>query len=310
MAAGGTICRTSKERGAFELIISSGCPYNECAFCNLYKGVSYRERSLEDIEADLIRVHNLGGTPKRVMLGDGNALFSDFDRLKAILDMIEKHLPSIEQIVSDASVPSIAGKTDEQLRYLASHGYNMVYVGIESGLDDVLAFMNKDHDNDEARVQIKRLHDAGINFGAHIMTNVAGAGRGIENARATAALLNELQPVYVCNFSMTVSPLTELGLYEEEGLFTAATELESLEEERELVSLLNIQGEFESYHIETDHSKYATAREMNDLYSRWIHPKGKLPEGRQRILDKIDEGIEMYRQDELERSEEGEREVA
>ena len=289
----GTICRTSRERGSFELPVSQGCPYNACAFCNLYKGTRYRELPLEQVEQFLLRVRDAGGTPKRVMLGEGNAFYMDHDRIMHIIGMIEEYLPSIEEIASDASIPAIAAKTDEQLVELAAHGYRMVYVGIESGLDDVLEYMRKDHNNTQAHEQLSRLHAAGIDFGAHIMTGVAGAGRGLENARATAAFLNDTQPAYICNFSMNIGPLTELGLWEEDGLFTAADALECLEEERELVRLLDIQTSFEGYHVAHDVQAAHEAREgeFNDFLTRWVHTKGALPADRARILDMLDTAI-------------------
>ena len=290
----GRICRTPGERGAFKLPISVGCPYNACAFCDLFKDLKYRELPLAQIEEELARVSDVGGAPKRIMLGDGNAFFADFERLVAIVELIERYLPSCESISSDASVPSIAAKTDQELAWLAAHGYRLVYIGIESGLDDVLAFMHKDHDNGECRAQIERLHAAGIEYGAHIMTGCAGAGRGSENARATAAFLNETRPVSVCNFSMGVSPTTTLGAWVREGRFTPADRLECLREERELIALLDIPTRFEGFHFEYDREKAncpectGDTAEFNDFITDWTHTRGTLPRDRERLLALLD----------------------
>ncbi len=245
----GCICGVTGERFTYKIPVTVGCPYNKCAFCMLYKHLSYHELPMEAIEAEIVRVRDAGGKPKRIMLGDGSPLWMPFERLKGIITLIEQNLPSCEAICSDASIQAIATKTDEELTWLAQHGFRMVYVGIESGLDDVLAFMSKDHDNTEAREQIARLHAAGIDFGAHIMAGVAGAGRGIENARATAALLNELQPTYICDFCLFIGPVTQLGLMEEDGLFVRAGNVECMEEELELVRSLEPEGTmfFEGY---------------------------------------------------------------
>ncbi|ACV21140.1 coproporphyrinogen III oxidase [Slackia heliotrinireducens] len=239
MSYHGVICGVVEERFTYKLPVAKGCPYNKCAFCDFYKHMTYREIPLEDIEAELARVSNAGGKPERIMLGDGNPLWLPFDRLKKIVEMIEHYLPSCTTLCSDASVLAIESKTDDELAWLARHGYRMAYVGIESGLDDVLEFMDKDHLNDQAREQIARLHKAGIDFGAHIITGAAGNGRGIENARATAALINELRPVHICDFSLYVASVTELGLKEEDGEFVRASMLENMREMREFVSLLD-----------------------------------------------------------------------
>ena len=289
----GRICRTPGERGSFKLPVSVGCPYNACAFCDLFKDLRYRELPLDQIEAELIRVRNVGGAPERIMLGDGNAFYASFERLQAIIGLIEEHLPSCKFVSSDASIPSIASKTDEQLAWLAEHHYTLLYIGIESGLDDVLAFMNKDHDNTECREQIARLHNAGIQYGAHIMTGAAGAGRGLENARATAALLNETRPVSVCNFSMGVAPTTQLGKWVREGRFTPASREECLDEERCLIELLDVPLRFEGFHFEYDREKVncpeftANAYEFNDYITNWTHTRGTLPDDRERLVREL-----------------------
>ena len=290
----GRICRTPSEKGAFKLPVSVGCPYNACAFCDLFKDLKYRELPIEMIEAELARVRDAGGTPERIMLGDGNAFYLGFDRLVRIVGLIAEYLPSCKRIASDASVPSIAMKTDEELAWLGEHGYTLVYIGVESGLDDVLAFMHKDHLNDELRTQVARLHAAGIDFGAHIMTGAAGAGRGIENAEATAALLNELHPVSICNFSMGVAPTTTLGSWVREGRFVPATRQECLAEERRLIELLKIPARFEGFHFEYDREKASCpectgdSAGFNDLITDWTHTRGVLPKDRGRLLAQLD----------------------
>lgn len=290
----GRICQTPGEKASFKLPVSVGCPYNACTFCDLFKDLDYRELPLEQIEAELQRVRDVGGSPERIMLGDGNAFWLPFGRLRTIVEMIEHYLPGSHTIASDASIPAIADKTDEELAWLAEHGYTMVYIGIESGLDDVLEFMNKDHTNAEARTQIARLHAAGIEYGAHIMTGVAGAGRGLENARATAALLNETKPVYVCNFSINVNDRTQLGTLAAQGSFNRASVQECLEEERELLCLLDIPVRFEGFHFDYDHSKADCALfegsvpEFNDYITEWTHTFGNLPADRSKLIAKLD----------------------
>jgi histone acetyltransferase (RNA polymerase elongator complex component) len=62
--------------------------------------------------------------------------------------------------------------------------------------------MKKDHTLEEAYVQIARMQKAGLIFNAHMMTGIAGKGRGIENAEATAEFFNRTQPERVINFNI------------------------------------------------------------------------------------------------------------
>lgn len=304
MSYQGSICGVTTERFTCKIPVSVGYPYNKCTFCVFYKHLEYRELPLESIEAELVRISEAGGKPERIMLGDGNPLWLPFDCLKQIIEMIERRLPSCTAVASDASIQAIERKTDAELAWLADHGLRMLYVGVESGLDDVLEFIHKDHDNTQAREQIARLHRAGIDFSAHIMTGVAGAGRGIENARATAALLNELRPVHICNFSIYLGPLTELGLLEEDGLFEQAAPLENLLEMRELVSLLDVPETelfFEGYYttyLPKPAGKGAGARakvlvnEAGEFVRKSRIARGDLRVKRDRILAELDGHIE------------------
>ena len=69
----GQICRSPMERGSFMLPVSVGCAYNRCRFCMLFKHLQYRTLPLEQIQAELDRVAALGGSPRRVFLGDGKS---------------------------------------------------------------------------------------------------------------------------------------------------------------------------------------------------------------------------------------------
>ena len=69
----GQICRAPMERASFMLPVMVGCSYNRCKFCNLFRHLKYRELPMEQIEEELKRVAELGGNPKKIFLGDGNA---------------------------------------------------------------------------------------------------------------------------------------------------------------------------------------------------------------------------------------------
>lgn len=69
----GQICRAPMERASFMLPVMVGCSYNRCKFCNLFRHLNYRELPLKQIEGELKRVREAGGSPKRIFLGDGNA---------------------------------------------------------------------------------------------------------------------------------------------------------------------------------------------------------------------------------------------
>lgn len=273
----GQICRAPMERSSFMLPVTVGCPYNQCKFCNLFRHLRYRELPAEKIEEELKRVKDVGGSPTKIFLGDGNAFGLKTERLFWILERIQSYFPDCRTINMDATVTSILQKSEQELKRLAEYGVRHLYLGIESGLEDVLTFMKKDHTVSEAYEAIERLQAVGFIYDAHIMTGVAGRGRGQENADALAHFLNQTHPAHVVNFSMFIH--REVPLYREieNGNYVPADELESLREEKRLLEQLNIPVKYEGFH---DYLQ--------------IRVRGKLPSDQEKMVGKLETFIKKY----------------
>ena len=271
----GQICRAPMERASFMLPVAVGCSYNRCRFCTLFKHLQYRELPMEQIEAELTRVKEAGGKLKTVFLGDGNAFGLGTDKLLAIIELVRNYFPECSTFNMDATVINIQNKSDHELKQLKAAGITHLYLGIESGLEDVLAFMEKDHNLSEAYEAIGRLHEQGFLYDAHIMTGVAGKGRGLENAQATADFFNRTKPKRIINFSMFLH--REAPLYKSitAGEFVPADELENLIEEKKLLELLDVDDlEYDGFH---DFIEFRV--------------RGKLPQDKEKMLDKIENEI-------------------
>ncbi len=270
----GQICRAPMERASFMLPVMVGCSYNRCKFCNLFRHLKYRVLPEEQVEAELKRVKDAGGKPRKIFLGDGNAFGLKTEYLLEILGLIHRYFPECACINMDATITSIRQKSDSGLHTLSENGVRHLYIGIESGLDDVLVFMEKDHNLAQAYEGISRLQAAGLVFDAHIMTGVAGHGRGMENAEALADFFRRTGPSHVVNFSMFLHKETALYQDIRNGRFTPASELENLKEERRLVELLG-QGAAEM--------KYDG---FHDYIA--VRTRGTLPKDKEKMLAKLD----------------------
>lgn len=278
----GQICRPPMERSSYMLPVAVGCSYNQCKFCTLFKHLTYRELPIEQVEAELRRVKELSGNPKKIFLGDGNAFGMKMERLMAILNLIHKYFPECNEVNMDATVTNIRLKSDEELRILQREGVRNLYLGIESGCDDVLKFMKKDHTLPEAYREIERLHEAGLIYDAHIMTGIAGAGRGMENAEKTAEFFNRTKPEKITNFSLFLHERAPLYKDIEAGRFVPADEIENLKEERRLLELL-----------EVDDLSYDGFHDFVEVRVRGILPKDK-----EKMLVKLNRAIEVWSEQE------------
>jgi len=279
----GRICHPPMEKSSYMLGTAVGCSYNKCRFCGLFKHLQYRLLPLEQIEAELQRIRSIGGNPKQVFLGDGNAFGMETSRLIAISEMIAHYFPNCQMINMDATVTDIQGKSDEELVQLRQLKVSRLYIGIESGLDDVLRFMKKDHNKTQAYKEIERIKSAGLSFNAHIMTGIAGHERGLENAEALAEFFNITQPERIINFSLFLSKNAPLRKYAQEGLFVPASEYENLMETRRLLELLKLPCcIFDSLHDNLE-----------------FRVRGILPEDKDKMLEKLDNAIKFHKQNDL-----------
>ena len=280
----GQICRGPMERSSFMLPVAVGCSYNRCRFCNLFKHLKYRQLPMEQVEEEILRVQALGGDPETVFLGDGNAFGLETGHLLEIAGKIRRSFPSCRSINMDATVTNIRLKSDEELRALAAAGVGHLYLGIESGLDDVLGTMEKDHTLEQAYEQIQRLRAAGLIYDAHIMTGIAGRGRGLENAEATAEFFNRTRPERIINFSLFLMAGTPLYEDAKAGRFFSGQRAGESGGGAEACSLWSGRA-----------SAWSTMDFTTVSPSRC---RGRLPGEKEKMLGKLDGAIKVWKEKE------------
>ncbi len=240
----GTVYRPPLEANSFLLQVAIGCTHNKCTYCNMYAEKCFRVESLKKIEEDLKLAKQYYKTIERIFLVDGDAFVLKTELLKSIALMIKKYFPECKTITMYASIQNIKAKTIEELKELKELGINDLYVGIESGSDEVLAHVNKGHTVKEAIEQLEKLNEANINHMSIIMLGISGKGKGIENAKATAKLLNNVKPKIIINSTLSVFEGTKLYEELQNGTFVEARELENLMEEKTLIENLELDETF------------------------------------------------------------------
>ena len=227
----GMTFRPPYEAYSLLLQVTRGCSHNACTFCSMYRTTPFSVSPLEEIVEDLAEAARDYTYAQRVFLVNGDAFCLSATELANIADMIHEALPHVESIGCYARVPNVAAKTDEELAMLAAKGYADINIGVESALDDVLAFMNKGYDVACAREQFARLHKAGLPFNVNIINAAAGPDRIAEHAAANAALVNEAKPTLIFVSPLHVDPATPLERLLSEGSFEECTLGQYLEEE-------------------------------------------------------------------------------
>ena len=240
----GIVYRPPYEANSLLLQVTLGCSHNKCTFCYMYPDVRFQVCPMEEVEADIEEAaHSCPGV-KRVFLEHGDAFVLSADRLLQIADAIHRKLPGVETIAMYASIQNIKSKTDAELRQLRAAGIHGLDIGVESGLDAALTYMNKGHTSAEAREQLLRLTEAGMDYSFNAILGCGGAELWKENADATAELINSVQPRLLFIGSLHAEPGCRLYKDMQSGAFRECTIGQLLDEQERLISRLDLKDTY------------------------------------------------------------------
>ncbi len=215
--------------------VTSGCSWNKCVFCSMYKDVKYAEVPFPDIEAEL----RSGFTyTEKIFLTGADPMSIGFSKMKRLLDTIHQHLPYCARVASYASIQNIKKYSVEELSILHDAGLRMLYIGFETGRDDILAKMRKGHRVAEAIEQAKKLNRARLPFNTVIMYGIGGEGESEKNAVATAEMINQFTTDRVITMNLAIFYGTELEGMVKRGEFILAEPKERLVEIKTLLENL------------------------------------------------------------------------
>ena len=297
----GTIWRPPYEASSLLLEVTAGCTHHKCKFCTLYNDLPFKFRMspLEDVESDLREAQlwstdpiamlaaRLQGLPRperiqRAFLTGANPFVLKYERLMAIAGLIRQYVPSIKTIGCFARITDVALKSDGELASLHRAGYDGLTIGIETGDDEALKFMNKGYAAADIVKQCQRLDRTGIHYSFFYLVSISGAGRGEIGARATAGVCNQLHPTLIGVNMLTVYPESELYQEIQRGNWKEESEIEKYKEIRTLLESLKIPTRFAALGA-----------------SNAFQFQGTLPEDREALTTSLNRIIETVREDDL-----------
>ncbi|MEY8318041.1 radical SAM protein [Oscillospiraceae bacterium 50-58] len=297
----GTIWRPPYEASSLLLEVTAGCTHHSCKFCTLYNDLPFKFRMspLEDVESDLQEAQlwstdpiamltaRLQGLPRperiqRTFLVGANPFVLKYERLMAIAGLIQKYVPSVKTIGCFARITDVTTKSDEELASLHRAGYDGLTIGIETGDDEALRFMNKGYTAADIVKQCSRLDRAGIHYNFFYLVSISGAGRGEIGAKATADICNQLHPIMVGANMLTIYPDSELYQEIQLGNWNESGEIEKYKEIRTLLQHLEIPTQFAALGA-----------------SNAFQFQGTLPEDKDALIAALDKIIDTVQEDDL-----------
>ncbi len=271
----GNCIRPPSEAFSILLQVTVGCSHNKCTFCGTYTGKRFRIKDDRMILGDILFASKYMKRQDRVFLMDGDALIIPQKRLMWILDRIKEHLPWVRRVGAYANAKSIKMKMPEQLKDLKKNGLGILYLGVETGDEELLKGIRKGSSPQHLINMGRKVREAGIKLSVTVLLGIAGRKRSLEHAKATGELLSGMDPNYVGALTVMLLPGTPLHEEFQNGTFEVPTEKELLLELREMIAHTNLsRGLFFSNHA-----------------SNYLPIKARLPKGKQVALDQIDSAL-------------------
>jgi len=274
----GAIYRPPSEAKSFILQVTVGCSHNRCTFCSVYKDKRFQIKSLEEIERDLKEIEPYASHVRRVFLADGDALIIPQKKLIPILEMVNRTFPRLERIGIYGNAKSILRKSVDELRALKDMKLGIVYIGLESGNDEILRRVKKGDTTEEMIEAAERIHAAGITLSVTVILGLGGREMSQVHAVETGRVLSRMDPEFAAALSLMLVPPAPLCKEYEEGRFQLPGPFEMLGELALIIA-----------NMEVTHCFFSSNHASNYLPVQvW------LPEGKEEILSLIQEVIRRH----------------
>ena len=215
--------------------VAYGCPHNTCRFCGMYKTVKYRVRDRAEVLREFADAGKRYPNTQRIFLADGDVMAFAFAELREMLVELNRHFPSLSRVNIYANGSSIIAKTPDELRELRRLKLNTLYVGLESGDQEILNLVNKQETVKAMADGVTLAQACGLKCSVMILLGLGGRQYSLRHAVKTAEALNAMQPRLLSALRFIEIP----GCSMYDG-YQTATEYGAVEELKEIISRLEL----------------------------------------------------------------------
>jgi radical SAM superfamily enzyme YgiQ (UPF0313 family) len=244
-----------------------GCPHNSCRFCGMYKGVKYSVRPKEEMLEEFAKAGKRYSGVKRIFLADGDIMILPFEQLKLYLEELNRNFPDLSRVNVYANGSSILAKSPDELKELRKLKLTTLYLGLESGDQEILNLVNKGETVNGMIEAVQLAQACGMRCSVMILLGLGGKHMSSQHAASTAEALNKMQPRLLSALRFIEVPNTKMF----EG-YKAVSEFEAVAELREIIAGLDLKRTV----FRANHS------------SNPIPLEGRFPQNKQDLLHYLD----------------------
>jgi radical SAM superfamily enzyme YgiQ (UPF0313 family) len=272
----GTVIRPPSEADSYILQVTYGCSHNRCTFCGTYLDKPFQTRPPDEVQQDIALAGRLLSGTRRVFLADGNAMVLSTSRLTTILESLSAAFRELQRVSVYANARDLLTKGLGDLQRLRKLGLRLIYLGLESGHDEVLLRVQKSATADEMIAAVQLAHAADMRVSVIGLLGLGGPELSAAHAEATGRVVSAMDPRYLSLLTLMLVPGTPLYEQWQQGEFQLMQPEELLHELREI--LLHLDG-LSGCIFRTNHA------------SNYLPLAGTLPKDKPRLLATLDAAL-------------------
>lgn len=184
---------------AVVLQATEGCAFNACTFCDFYRDRPFHIKTPEEFLEHARAVRSFIGEGmslrRTIFLGDANALVAPMRKLLPLMDIVHQvyDVRALGGIFAFLDGFSAEKKTVQDYATLAERGLQRVYVGLESGSEGLLRFLNKPGKPQDAINAVQAMKAGGVAVGVIVLLGAGGQQYAAEHIRETIRVINAMQ---------------------------------------------------------------------------------------------------------------------
>ena len=272
----GNIYRPPSEANSLIIQATIGCAHNSCTFCSMFKDKKFRVRNMEEILADFDMARKYYDHVDKIFLAEGDALVLSNNKLVTILDHIKKLFPECERVGVYGSPQDVLRKSSSELAELFELGAGIIYIGAESGSDEVLANVCKGAAREEIIAAVRKIEESGIKASVTFISGLGGKKLWREHAVETGTMISLMEPSYASLLTLMMEESAPLYDDIKSGIFETLSPVEIVEETMLLLENINVKNNcvFRSNHA-----------------SNYISLKGDLPKDKEKMIAQLEYGL-------------------
>ena len=276
----GTVIRPPSEGKSYILQVTHGCSHNRCTFCGTFLEKPFRPRNIGEILEDIDLAQKMMPDTRRVFLADGDALVLSTERLIKILDQLRAGFPHLARVGTYANAGNLLRKTPEELAILREKGLGIVYLGLESGSDEILERIEKGATSAAMIEAVSKAKQAGMLVSVIGILGIGGPEFSEVHAVATGRVVSKMNPDFFSMLTLMLIPGTKLHSLWEAEEFKLLCPEEMLAELRQVIEGLD---DLSRCIFRTNHA------------SNYLAVGGTLPQDKGRLLSMLDDALDRGR---------------